>query len=550
MSISAPLANNLSLKMKQPFKLNLGAGHNHRPGWINIDIDPQTQPDVVHDLTQPLPYQNNTVSAILLQDILEHFTKQEGQKLLHECSRVLKKGGQIKLRLPNIQQIIDQFSADEEVMLEFIYGNTETSGQWGSHRYGYTAKTITLALKRAGFTNINIRQETTNFIVTAQKSTRSLPQLNLLVIQQSPDWGGAEEWMTVLLSHWSGQKISITGWTNLAKLRQAWQQAGIKVKKLPFTLDIIGNCKGLIKSVLVFPFALVWYLSQLFSAKKSRINLILMSGFSEKLLVTWLAQLFSLPVVWFEYGPLAPVFSKNFYLPKISYRLTKHLPKRVITISQHSKLSLITDARVSLSRLRVIYPGVILPSRPATLSQLIVGSLSRLAPEKGQRQLVRAWAKVIRVMPQAKLKIAGSGPDATYLQRLVHRLGLDDSVEFLGFVPNKSEFYRSLSLFVFPTVWPLEGFGLVAAEAMAHGLPVVAFHTGPVAEIVDHASGKLLQPGHIDQLATAIIQLLKNSSLRKKLGQQARKISRQRFNFSHQADKILAELINVLKEVI
>lgn len=535
--------------MKQPIKLNLGAGHNRRPGWINIDIDPQTRPDVVHDLTQPLPYQDNTVSAILLQDILEHFTKQEGQKLLCECARVLKKGGRIKLRLPNIQQIIDQFAADEEVMLEFIYGNTETSGRWGSHRYGYTAKSIALALKRAGFSNIRTRQETTNFIVTAQKSTRSLPQLNLLVIQQSPDWGGAEEWMTALLSHWSRQKISITGCTNLPKLRQAWRRAGIKVKKLPFTLDIIGNYKGLLKSAVIFPFAVVWYFRMLFSAKKSRINLILMSGFSEKLLLTWLAQLFSLPVVWFEYGSLTPVFSKNLYLPKISYRFTKHLPKRVITISQHSKLNLITDARVSLSRLRVIYPGVTLPSRPAALSQLIVGSLSRLAPEKGQRQLVRAWAKVIKAMPRAKLKIAGSGPDKPYLQRLVHRLGLDDSVEFLGFVANKSEFYRSLSLFVFPTVWPLEGFGLVAAEAMAHGLPVIAYHTGPVPEIVDHSSGKLVKPGHIDQLASAIIQLLKNSSQRKKLGQQARKISQQRFNFNHQADKILAELIDVLKEV-
>jgi len=366
--------------------------------------------------------------------------------------------------------------------------------------------------------------------------------LNLLIIQQAPDWGGAEAWMANLVDFFSQKKVSVTAYTNLPKLKKSFKQSGAKVYHLPFILDIIGNLKGLIKTLLLLPYAVCFYLQVLQKAKKSNTNLILLSGFSEKLVITWLSGIFKLPVVWFEYGPLEPVFKKLFYLPKICYLFTKHLPKKVLTISQHTRFDLISSARISPAKLKLIYPGVKITRQINKLKSPIIGSLSRVAPEKGQSQLIKAWPKVIIQIPQARLLIAGQGPDQPYLQQLVKRLKLNGSVKLLGFIDNKRQFYQSLSIFIFLSIWHLEGFGLVLAEAMAHGVPVIAYDHGPTKEIISPQEGILVKTSDVDALAQAIIRLLQSPKTRSQLSKNASQKAARQFNLEIQADKILKEL--------
>lgn len=366
-------------------------------------------------------------------------------------------------------------------------------------------------------------------------------KLNLLIIQQSPDWGGAEEWMANLISLWSKQGVSITAYTNLTKLQSVWKKSGATTGNIPFTLDIIGNYRGLIKSLLLLPLATLWYYKVLSKAKRQGINLILMSGFSEKLLVSWIAKFMRLKVVWFEYGPLAEVFKKFFYIPKFIYRLTKHIPQVVFTISQHTKASLITDANISLSKIKVIYPGVSIPAKSSRITKPIIGHLSRLSIEKGQRFLLKSWPRVLKKIPQAKLKIAGAGPDEKYLKNLVKKIGVTKSVEFLGFVKDKSIFYRSLNLFIFPSAWKMEGFGLVMAEALSFGLPVVAFTTGANPEVVTPSVGMLVDKTS-SSLAKAITNLIEDKQMSHDMSDNAQSRAKLFFNLQTQADKILIHL--------
>ena len=88
-------------------KLNLGCGHDRRPGFINIDADRRVKPDIIHDLTQALPVANRSVDLILLQDILEHLTIQEVEILIKNCAQVLKITGQLEIRIPNVYAIGD-----------------------------------------------------------------------------------------------------------------------------------------------------------------------------------------------------------------------------------------------------------------------------------------------------------------------------------------------------------------------------------------------------------------------------------------------------------
>ena len=83
-------------------------------------------------------------------------------------------------------------------------------------------------------------------------------KLQLLIIQQAPDWGGAEEWMANLAKVLSKRVKSITGYTNLWSLRDSWSKSKIDTHDLPYVLDIIGDWKGLIKTILIFPVAFFW----------------------------------------------------------------------------------------------------------------------------------------------------------------------------------------------------------------------------------------------------------------------------------------------------
>lgn len=131
-------------------KLNLGAGNDirPRPEWINIDIRPLPGIDMVFDV-RLLPFRTAEVDEILANDLLEHIPPADVSRALTEWRRVLKPGGKISLRIPDIKRIARRFLAgsikDDEAML-LIYG--DQSPEWGgtefgSHKAGYTDQQIT-----------------------------------------------------------------------------------------------------------------------------------------------------------------------------------------------------------------------------------------------------------------------------------------------------------------------------------------------------------------------------------------------------------------------
>lgn len=127
--------------------------------------------------------------------------------------------------------------------------------------------------------------------------------------------------------------------------------------------------------------------------------------------------------------------------------------------------------------------------------QRVLLFLGRLYPVKGLPNLLHAWAQARTT--GWKLRIAG--PDeANHLSELLsltETLGIGESVEFLGDVPadQKSDAYRDADLFVLPSF--TENFGVVVAEALAHGLPVITTHGTPWRDLVDHSCGWWIEIG-------------------------------------------------------
>ena len=126
-------------------RLNLGCGKDHRPGYINIDAVTEVKPNLVHTLPKPLPFLDGSVSHIVAQDILEHFIYDDFLLVMSEISRVLQKDGEVSVRVPNIDRIIQKFQTDKEVRNIFLYGGTSQrtdTGIFGAHKIGFSAQRL------------------------------------------------------------------------------------------------------------------------------------------------------------------------------------------------------------------------------------------------------------------------------------------------------------------------------------------------------------------------------------------------------------------------
>jgi glycosyltransferase involved in cell wall biosynthesis len=151
-----------------------------------------------------------------------------------------------------------------------------------------------------------------------------------------------------------------------------------------------------------------------------------------------------------------------------------------------------------------------------------------LQEHKGHAYLIEAATKVAAAYPNLKWVIAGRATGTeqlAYLNQLTDRIrtaDLGDRILLPGFVADCDmvSLFRGALALVHPAV--TEGYGLVLLEAMAHRLPVIAAAaSGPAGIIEDEADGLLVPVRDSDALATAMIRLIEDSSLRQRLTQQA-----------------------------
>jgi len=135
-------------------RIQLGAGDYWFDGYINIDLGIFGGTDMIWDINKGLPFQPNTVEIIEMYDVLEHFGKEEAERLLDEFKRVLIDGGKIRLSVPDIESVITNFKEDRPKMLHHIYGIN--SGD--CHKYGYFRDTIAKLFADKGFRNVLARK--------------------------------------------------------------------------------------------------------------------------------------------------------------------------------------------------------------------------------------------------------------------------------------------------------------------------------------------------------------------------------------------------------
>ena len=213
----------------------------------------------------------------------------------------------------------------------------------------------------------------------------------------------------------------------------------------------------------------------------------------------------------------------------------------LITTNSHAMRRRLMEEGVDVSD--VVWNAVpTRPLRPPLSLPPTVAFAGRQVLEKGADILIRVFARVITRVPEARLVLAGDGPERKRLERLITDLGLSDRVFMTGHIlqPEMERLFDAAWVQAVPSRWD-EPFGRSAAEAMMRGTAVVASASGGLTEIVgeDGQRGLLFPPGDEEALADAILLLLQNRELAEQMGKTGREFALLHFNQETDLNKIL-----------
>ncbi len=173
--------------------------------------------------------------------------------------------------------------------------------------------------------------------------------------------------------------------------------------------------------------------------------------------------------------------------------------------------------------------------------------LGRLKRYKRVDLVIRALALLRERGVVARLVVAGRGDHEPALRALVAELGLEDAVEFAGFVPEEEKRRLFQRAWVHVLTSPKEGWGITNLEAAACGTPTVASDSPGLRDsVVDGATGFLVPHGDVEVLADRIERLLLDTELRERFGREARTFA-ERFSWDRAADDTEAHLEQVVE---
>ncbi len=176
-----------------------------------------------------------------------------------------------------------------------------------------------------------------------------------------------------------------------------------------------------------------------------------------------------------------------------------------------------------------------------------IGVVGRLSREKGHEVLLRAMRRVVGRVAEARLLIAGEGPEQGRLQGMAAALGLSDHVEFMGFVPDARSVVAASEVLAMPSL--SEGLGVAALEAMALAKPVVASDAGGLVEsVVDGETGRVVRAGDAEALADALVEMLEFPERAREMGRAGRERALERFDKPKIVDRILSLYDEVVNE--
>lgn len=184
----------------------------------------------------------------------------------------------------------------------------------------------------------------------------------------------------------------------------------------------------------------------------------------------------------------------------------------------------------------------------ANQKTITIGAIARFVEAKGIDYLVRAIKELQNEKQKFVLKLAGSGEEEDNLKQLVKNLGIENEVEFIGWIDDKKSFFQSFDIFCLPSL--KEPFGLVILEAMKYQKPVISTKCHGPTEILRHEKDGILfdiEPLESlpNRIAQATLQLSKNNDLANSLIKNATNRLEEKYSFKSLSAR-LEELLKLI----
>lgn len=228
-----------------------------------------------------------------------------------------------------------------------------------------------------------------------------------------------------------------------------------------------------------------------------------------------------------------PVTMKLNHLKR---HLFSHVVSDVIVNSNYVKKSVSNISNYLKNEPQIIYHGIQPDSKVFsegnTKNIAIVG---RLSHEKGVDIALHVMQKVLNSHPDAKLWIIGDGKEKKTLVQLADQLGIQESVEFLGFQQDVDKLLCKCSILIMTSRW--EGFGLVLLEAMKLKIPCLAFdHIAANEIIINNETGFLIPDMSIEIMAERIEYLLSNPEKGRLMGIHGNDLLKEKFTLEKSID--------------
>lgn len=248
------------------------------------------------------------------------------------------------------------------------------------------------------------------------------------------------------------------------------------------------------------------------------------------------AKLARVPTVWYEHNTTLPD-------GRILGQLIREA-REIVVVSKAIRRQFVSAVPQGADKIHVIYNGAPTDAfRGGTdtarevkqefgweETTRVVGTVSRLSPEKNVGLFLTAAQSITRAMPGVKFLVAGDGPERGMLQTRFRQ----GNVVFAGQRADVARLLQAFDVFVLSS--DAEGFPLAIVEAMAAGRAIAATDAGGVREaLADSACGRIVPPRDADALASAVLELLRDETERRRLGEHAREYATRHFTRAQQA---------------
>ena len=244
---------------------------------------------------------------------------------------------------------------------------------------------------------------------------------------------------------------------------------------------------------------------------------------------------------------------QNKGFPLLNKATANILTDRIIAVSQSVAISL-REAGISEKMITVIYNGIDVTTyrQPALKDykkiwniedKKVIGIVGRLEPEKDHETFLKAAKILCEERDDVHFVIAGKGSKEQELKDLAKRLGICDDITFAGFLPDIRDAVEAFDISVLTST--NEAFGLVLAESMILGKPVVATNLDSIYEVVGDG-GVFFDVGDYEALADALLSLIDDPSIGESLGA----IGKNRVLNMFDAGRMVSELEEVYEEIL